>query len=447
MHPPSTHRSSRYLLLTWLPVAVVLAVATVAALGPPRGFADNFAIAAQRSLLDPALYTADRPPGIYLLYKLCAYVPERIVLAQALLSALAFALLGWSLARELRARWAQLLALTLLPLGALAWNVAGWNALLLTESLTFSQFALVYACLAQYLRRGGWPETVALLALVALTGFTRDQNSYAMLLLILLVAGMRGAAVWRARPERLRLIGLVAAALVLAVLQSHLASLGRRHVFSLYNVLFQRILPQPDDVDWFVAHGAPLQLVAEDTTLVWRGEWASSHDWAVYREPRYAPLHQWNRNAGKADFARFLASHPRYLVSLPWRDREQLFSAALVDYTGPAPTAPWHVLADWLWSLPLRWLGLPLLLIYGLMAWRGGVTAAPLIFAVTALAGGLLAYHADAMEVPRHCVTTLFGLRLACLHIALLALDRLAVWQPTTTQPSQVVPPGQVQAG
>ncbi len=438
---PSPRPESRSFLVAWLPLAVLLAIALVSGLGAPRGFADNFAVAARRSLLDPALYTADRPPGIYLLYKLCAYAPERIVLVQALLSALAFALLGWSLARDLRSPWTRALALTIVPLGALAWNVAGWNALLLTESLTFSQFALVYACLAQYLRRGGWPETAALLALVALTGFTRDQNSYAMLLLILLAVGLRGAEAWRARPERRRTLGLVIAVLALAALQTHLASLGRRHVFSLYNVLFQRILPQDEHVRWFVAHGAPLQLVAEDSSRTWRGQWASSHDWAVYREPRYAPLHQWNRDAGKADFARFLASHPRYLVMLPWTDREQLFSAALADYTGPPRTEPWYLVAGWCWSWPLLWLGLPTMLLYALMAWRGGVTAAPLVLALTVLAGGLLAYHADAMEVPRHCITTAFGLRCAILHVVLLAADRLSSRPLTTLQPSQVQAP------
>ncbi len=288
----SSPKVLRWPHLAWLPAALILAVVLVSSTGAPRGFADNFAIAAKRSLLDPQLYTADRPPVIYLLYKLCGYEPTRIVLAQALLSALAFALLGASLARDLTGRWSRVAALILLPLGACAWNVAGWNALLLTESLAFSQFALVYACLAAFLRRSGWFETAALLCMVALTGFTRDQNTYTMLLLTLLAVGFRLRAVWRQPAERRRLLGLALCVLCLALFQSHLAAVGRRHVFSLYNVLFQRILTSDEHVRWFTEHGAPLQLVASEAPHVWRGEWASSHEWAVYREPHYAPLHQ-----------------------------------------------------------------------------------------------------------------------------------------------------------
>lgn len=416
-------------------MAVVLAVVLVSTVGEPRGFADNFAIAAKRSLLDPQLYTADRPPVIYLLYKLCGYEPARIVVAQALLSALAFALLGYSLARDLTGRWSRLAAMILLPLGACAWNVAGWNALLLTESLTFSQFALVYACLAQFLRRSGWLETAALLGVVALTGFTRDQNTYTMLLLTLLAVGLRLRTAWPERAERGRLLGLALCVLVLALFQSHLAAVGRRHVFSLYNVLFQRILASEEHVRWFTEHGAPLQLVAGDAPHIWRGEWASSHDWAVYREPHYAPLHQWNLRAGKADFARFLATHPRYTVEKPWQERQLILSETLLDYTGPRVESV-YAPGTWLWSFPLLGLGLPLLLAYGLIAWRAAATAAPFIFAITVLAGGLLAYHADAMEVPRHCVTTVFGLRCALLHVGLLVLDRSVSYASARLKPS-----------
>ncbi len=126
--------------------------------------------------------------------------------------------------------------------------------------------------------------------------------------------------------------------------------------------------------------------------------------------------------------------HPRYLLEKPWQERQLILSETLVDYTGPRLEAVYS-LATWLWSFPLLGLGLPLLLAYGLIAWRSGTTAAPLVFAATALAGGLLAYHADAMEVPRHCITTVFGLRCALLHVALLVLDRWVTYSSARLRP------------
>lgn len=388
----------------------------------PRHFADNYFIKAKLSFWDPTLYTTERPFGIYWFYKIAGYDPVWVVRLQNLLSALAWAFLGYVLAAPFRN---QLLVSAIIlgtSLAALSWTFAGWHTAMLTESLVATTFALFCAAFLLFQRKPCWLRFLGLLACAFFLGVLRDTLPFflvAFSALVWLLAWRDREAPKLQRPFLRRF--LVFSVLLLAF-SSWSAQMGLRHVFSLNNVMFQRILPNPTYAAWFEAQGMPLALLT-DGPHHWEAQWASSYEMALYKDLRYMPYHQWAFFEGKSHLARFLLSHPRYVWQGVWQDRAEIFRADLSDYTGQQPTHLIVRLATLLWRDVSLWLLLPLGLVYLYLVWTQKVSPVPLVIAIAAVSNAVLAYHADAMEVTRHCLFTRWALLIATWHALLLVLN------------------------
>ena len=386
------------------------------------------------------LWAGARPPVPAVLLKLTGGDDDAYVRIAASLAVLCWATLAVSVASALASRWSRALAAAAVVAFSVTTPVTMWDRSVLTESLAVSTLALVVAGVVQ-LARGVTALRVAL-ALAALVPWLATRDSHAVVALVggaaLAVAG--GAIVrWEHRRESAatagagaRFLWLGAGALALGSVVVLASAHGERHAFPTRNVYEVRVLPYPDRVEWFADHGMP------------QAEVFSGPD---ARPPAYAPgmppvtyvgdddpeLREWLdwvESDGRATFARFVATHPLYLVAEPLRSPERTFNNALGDRSFYRPLdmpivpgvdrvlAPPTAVVLMVAALPLGWA-------IGRRRWTPLVVAGA-VTAGLAVPHGLLAWHSDGMETARHLVVPALQLHLGVLLMLAGALADMA---------------------
>jgi hypothetical protein len=189
-----------------------------------------------------------------------------------------------------------------------------------------------------------------------------------------------------------------------------------------------RVLPYPDRVRWFADHGMPqaeVFLGADSRSPVA----LPGGPPVVYVGDDDAELGEWLDwvgSDGRAAFARYVATHPLYLVSEPLRSPERAFNNAMGDRGFYAPLDERRVpLVDRVLALPTA----PVLLIgAAALGWGiGGRRWTPALvtgLATMALAvpHGLVAWHSDGMETARHLAVPAIQLHVGALLVVVGAL-------------------------
>jgi len=408
------------------------------------------------ALTDPRVYTAPRPALPLLFYKLVGTQPESFVPVQQAVDVLAWASLGLAAAWVVRRALSAGLALAVFALYSLSWNIAGWAQLLLSESLTLSLFAAVVAMTLLWLdqpSRGRWAGLAGASVLFALA---RDNTPWLALVWGGLLAGAAGLT--KAPGRRVRLVhagGYLLVALAVAAVQAAGASAGRRFERPLGNVILQRILPDAAYAVWFRAHGMP----DEATRLNSGRSWIEDLNATPAGPAHIREFVGWLRAAGRGTYARFLIEHPAYVFGRPWRDRELVFARRLRNYVAqPRPMTAIQRVAEAVGTPGDLRLVLSFVLtgIASGAFFRGGRVAPALLLPAglwaAAIANGLMCYHADAMEVARHCFLTAVGANTAMLVAMVLLLDGLLGWEQarlaarTTPRPTAGQPAPERQA-
>ncbi len=448
----------------------------------PLGWNDtaDFVAGSRAPWLSVELWAGQRSVGTPLALKLVGGDLDAYVVWQAVLATACWAALAASVATVVVGPGARWLAVTTVLAFSATAPVTMWERSVLSESLAISLLALVVAAGVQ-MARGvtGW--RVAGL-LVALAPWLATRDSHAA---VALVGGTAAAAAvaaswlrssvrrrrtardgggsgdatgwWDAvgsgdatgswdgvdsgggsgddpaqRRWRRPLAALALGALVLGLLVGLGSSHGERHAFPMRNVYEVRVLPYPDRVRWFADHGMP-------QAEVFLGPDAR----APYVEPglppvvsvgdddaQLGPWLDWVGSDGRAAFARFVATHPLYLVTEPLRSPERSFNNARGDrrfYTPPdLPRVP---LVDRFFALPTS---VVLLVAAGVGGWAFGrwrwtpVLAVGMVTAALAVPHGLFAWHSDGMETARHLVVPALQLHLGVLLLVIGALPGAA---------------------
>ena len=367
----------------------------------------------------------NRPWLVPLLYRASSLLPVRIVRTQIVLYSVGVALgllLLFAAARQGTAPLgAPRLVLSAAPLVglALAWYVAGWCGVLLSEATVLALAWLAVGAIAAHVAHGrraalalAWCASAALL-------FARDSGGLLVLPLFAAAALAALAAGDRRRAGSLAGAGLLLLPLVGAALA--LAARGHRTVLPVANVLLVRVAPEPTALEWWRERGLPWNEELER----FRGEFAFAHDLELFRAPRYAPFLRFVDERGRGLLLRFLITHPLWTARETWRARDDLFGTDLGTYVGSPPAALAPI------DRAMRWFGaLGAALV--LAAWavrlarRGAPSGADLVpFAIAAafLCHGLAALHADAAEPERHTFPTTFGLQLAAAYVVARVLS------------------------
>jgi hypothetical protein len=365
------------------------------------------------------------------------------VTVQAAVAVLCWAALAAAVGAAVDARRGRWLAAGAVVAFSVTAPVVMWDRSVLSESLAISLTALVAAAIVQLCRGVTAWRVTAVLAATAAWLTTRDTHA--------VVAAVGGAAVvaglavdelwWRrtrplppagsgeapptgerpGRGTRRALTALALGALLLAVVSAWGADHGHRQAYPMRNVFEVRVLPYPDRVRWFVAHGMP-------QADVFVGPEAR----APYREPGQAAvvpvgdddpeLGRWLRWVGgdgaRRAYLRFVATHPLYLMAEPLRAPERAFNNAHGDRGFYAPADQRDVPLLGSFVLP-TWV--VLLLAAVVAGWAIGARRwSPVLAAGAVLAGmsvphGLAAWHSDGMETARHLVVPALQLHLGVL--------------------------------
>jgi hypothetical protein len=372
---------------------------------------------AHHPLWSRALWVGPRPPVTSLLIK-AAGSSVALVTTQAVIGALAWGVLAWTVGCLVDPGWKRVTAFFAVLGFATAFPITLWNRSELSESLALSLLALVFAGFIWTARRPTWPRVAA--TSVACLGFaaTRDAQVWtvgmfavaAAVFALIRLRSDRGVA-WRAGVLALSLLA-VAGIAEWGTLTSHRTNEDTADVF------YVRIFPFPGRVAWFSHHGMP------DAQLIDKlaAETPAPVDAAkvVGLDPHNAsfrPLERWLRTKGGTTYLRWLITHPGYVITEPLQRPERSFNFAQgnLDFYAATANPLRSPLTSLLWPPLWELLGFAALALY--MGWLAGSwrTDPWLMVAVLALIGlpaMLVAWNGDGQEVTRHTIEGFAQIRL-----------------------------------
>ncbi len=202
-----------------------------------------------------SVLAARRPPTYLIVMKALSGRWQFVTWAQFVIAMLAWVLLAAVAARVARTGVGRVAAVAAVFLVGSCLDVAQWDRLIGTESLSLSLGVLLVAA-SYWLSQRVTPARAAVVGVIALVwGLLRDANA--------IVVGMMGVglAVWvLARRSRVRARLLVLAGACLAVLALSVASadVGARWEQPMQNVVTFRVLSSPERRAFFLDHGLPL---------------------------------------------------------------------------------------------------------------------------------------------------------------------------------------------
>ncbi len=421
-----------------------------------RAFRDTYSyvLTAEQPLQSRTFWFSPRTFPVPLMYKLlgmntgnytAADNLRAVGQAQLWLSVVCWTALALALAAVIRTTWLKPLAFGLVLFFSLSLDVSLWDSLLLSESVSFSFFALQLAAwigmglLPTRLRRGplGWLAFLLLLAITGLYAFTRDSNVY----FVVLGAGvLLLAALFRKLPERLSpatawvYIACVAA---LFLFQNATLQYGDRWTLHIYDNLALRVLPDPQARQYFAEAGLPVTPELMAITGMIGYEYHEYLD----NDPNMAPVRAWIAAKGPATLIRYLITHPARTFFDPLWQAGPLLDGSNLEYRYPNhPKEPVPAaIAGWTDRFyphgPLNLVLLGTLVAACLvLEWRDPAYHAGTLWIWAAIAVSLyplmvLIWNGNPLEIERHAAQLGVQLRLAGLAAGALLLDRLRGFQ------------------
>jgi hypothetical protein len=408
-----------------------------ARLGRPLVWNDStiYAAMAHRPLWSRALWAGPRPPLTPLAITVVAS-PSALVTAQAVVAALAWGVLAVTVGRLVGPGWRRVTAGFLVLGFASTLPIVLWNRSELSESLSLSLMALVFACAIATSRRPTWPRMA--LTVLACLGFAlaRDAQVWTVGMLALASGIYALSRIGADRAVAFRAGVLAACLLGVAALAEWGTLASHRTTADTADVLFVRIFPFPGRVAWFAAHGMPEQhridRLAEETIApagAVKVVGIQPHD------PAFAPFERWLRTEGDRTYLLWLATHPGYVVSEPLEQPTRAFDFARGDllFYAPATHTLRSPLTTVLWP-PMLWLvALAAVSLYlGIVteAWRDRTWFTVVVLVLIGLAAMVVAWHGDGQEVTRHTIEGFAQVRLGLWILFAVGLLGLPVFDP-----------------
>jgi hypothetical protein len=374
---------------------------------------------------------ARRPWATPLLYAIAGEDPHRVV-AQALVGAVAWTVLALELAAAIRHRGVRRAAvLGVLALG-LSTSITNWDTAMLSESLAVSATALLAAGLLHVARVPSVGSSILACGAALVWVFTRQNHLVLLGLGILAVAVVTTVARWWSGSWS-RVLLVLAGGLVVVALVAGL-SYGRNteiRDFNLAMVIGQRVITDPERLDWFRDEGMPLPAAADPGVAIFPEPLLADDDFA-----------DWIADEGFRTYTRFLLTHPWYSLTEPLED----FVADRPSYADPPridetmlSTAEAYGSARQVIPEPLDDLlfdpggtGAVLVAIIAVLAatayqWRGSGWdqrwLVPLLLVVLQWPALTVVWHASTAELGRLALISAVALRIGLLAQAAFLLD------------------------
>jgi hypothetical protein len=349
--------------------------------------------------------------------------PRAYVVTQTVIAVLAWCFLAWTVAMAVGHGWRCVLAGAVVLAFASTMPVVLWDRSVLSESLSFSALAMVFATAIWVGRRVTWTRVVALVVAAAALALTRDP-------LIWMVLGLGlGVVVYSVLYRLVLKVAVLGAALIVVSLVA-LVGQGEanRNLDNIDHVYFVRIFPYPNRVQWFADHGMPdaarIREYAAGTKPA-RGE-----PKVVGLPPNDASVRALVRWLGSGNATRayleYVALHPWYVFSEPLREPERTFNNAegrLSFYAAPDRTD--LALLDGVFDPGPVVVALAavvgIVVTFGRGVWRRRWWQLVAGLGVFGLFEMLVAWHGDGTETTRHGIDGSVTVRLAVVVTLLTA--------------------------
>ncbi len=378
---------------------------------------------ARLPLSDPDFWLNARPFLFPLTLKAFGGSHPAVASFQATFSILCWGVLALAVSSAMKHTALRFLTFGLLLTLSLERHIAGWDLVMLTESLSLSLLALFVAGWLWLLQGWRWWKVAALILVSCLWAFCRDTNAW----LLLILAGLIFLTVLFLKANK-RFLTLSLAFGLLFGVSNFTANTGQRWVFPFQNVLAERILPNPSALTFFSNCGMPI--TPELMQLV-EGH-AGSAERAFYTQPALESYRAWLYAHGKSCYLRWLLSVPWQSLRQPLTDFEALVRFERVDRFFPQryqPALPWYLerllyprdALLWLWALSS-------LAALAAVFWRAWKTnpAWNVFLALCLLIYPhlFIVWHGDTSGSDRHALSLAVQFVLACWLLLFLLLEK-----------------------
>lgn len=431
----------------------------------------KFINSSQIPLLTWDFLTSNRPPTIALFYKILAprsgyeilHTSEhaisgttelvlnpglhRVAIAQAVISIFSWLALAAVVARHLVNPVLKILAVLVIALFALSPQLSDWDRVLMSESLSFSFFALLLALSIEMSIRiardkhtlrprtkifgGLWLFTLLFWV------FTRDSNSYllpitlAMLILPMLVPKIRRQIATRALTVLVIVLGL------LFLIHNATLNQSDRWVNPFLNNLIRNVLPDESRVALFESRGMPA------TEGILALQTSRGNELGFFEFPDFM---EWVYERGPSTYLLFLLREPVWTISTFAGNVDYLFS----ENTQPYFHSPSSSSMEWISTIGdiLHPIARSTMLVISLLtlAYLAAVALSrdPKSLALgwtfiwmllAALAMFFVSFHGDSLAWIRHALVAVLPLRLSVWLLSLFLADQLIVNVRTRSVP------------
>ena len=385
-------------------------------------------MAKNHTVFSKAFLAGSRPPLTSLVLKLVSVSPRSFVAVQWLAHLGAWAGLAYFFlvrSRHLVVGW--VLAVWVLVLATTP-QVQIWNYYVLSESLSLTCLPLIFLLLPYSIEQTSRRRWLALAAVLLACALLRDLGAYLALALGVALALACFAAVARRRMPY-ALLGITILGFAFSSVTANVGvpgAMDRRWVFPFFNVVGQRILPDPARLRYFSERGMPVT----DAVLGRSNKWASADTFAVFNDPALAGFRDWTASHGKSVYSSYLLSHPGYTVGEALKQEKvilhRLPSALAVyypsGYRAVSANMP-GIEASFLWVLLPAIVAIP----FAVRQRRSGLKpddkwrvllAVAVLLPIPILM--IVSYHGDAMEVARHSISVAVYARIYAVFAAFL---------------------------
>jgi hypothetical protein len=257
---------------------------------------------------------------------------NRIVIFQIAIAIFSWGCLALVLFRRLRNPLVKVGAALLVLSFAFVPQMADWDNVLNSESLSFSLHALLIALVIELAfiwtmdgAKAAWLRyiLISLIFLVMVVWvFTRDTNAYLLLFSIGILAVGLLWALWRKTAQVRPLVVLLILFLGLFVFQQVTFRASERWLLPFLNNMTAYVLRYPGRVGFFERRGMPVT----PELLSIRGAAEKS---GIYEQAEFL---SWARQRGLSAYTQFLLSNPVWTLSLVYNDLEYIFNENIQPY-------------------------------------------------------------------------------------------------------------------
>ncbi len=353
-----------------------------------------------------------RPPLVPLVYKLCRQDPAAICLVQLAVSLLCWGFFAGKAAGLCTTDAGKKAALILsLGLGCVP-NVTRWDQMIMSESLSISAGVLMMGCLFWLTkpdREKRWLPLPAVFSALCGTIFalSRDSAVWAAILVVILLLCI-------ARLRRNKKVIYSLCAVLAAVCGLIMGGTGDRWEYSFENVLFNRIMRDPQGESFFIESGMPLPKHIED---LYGTEHVMTTE--LFNSDEFKPLREWILSDGLKTYFRYILRTPVKALRMTWYDGFEAGAFEEISYRysphGFSPLLPDPVFKLFSCSLPgILVIGLALSAVFMAFRCSGGEKFAfPILFVLSAYILSTAANLADEYELDRHIMAIILMMKAA----------------------------------